>query len=320
MPFSVRQIIYGAYQNSYSITLSYVPCNLPLGTKSQQKNPLQGKCKPSQKLNIKQQKCLRKRASASASQKMKKGSLTVEAALVMSLFLLACHVLFSLFSLIEFQVEMQFALEKAVREAVIYQMDASAAAIKIQNMINREMDTKKKHLDFAGNGFTVTVWEEQKDGNDILMAAVAYRAGPKLQLFGSLKGNFRQTCRRRLWNGKEKEKVKAAANTGETGTDTYVYITQNGIVYHKKRDCTYLKLSVRTVPGAALETCRNMSGSRYKPCEKCVKGVSVFSMVYITDSGERYHRSRNCSGLNRWIMRVPLSETGGMGPCSRCGG
>ena len=41
-------------------------------------------------------------------------------------------------------------------------------------------------------------------------------------------------------------------------------------------------------------------------------------MVYLTEYGDRYHCSPDCSGLTRNVKLVPLSEAGGMRQCSKC--
>lgn len=111
--------------------------------------------------------------------------------------------------------------------------------------------------------------------------------------------------------------------TGEsfrTGSlDEIVFITPEGAVYHRNRDCTYLKLSIRQLPYSSLEGARNQSGGKYAPCEYCIPGGWSGSMVYITDYGNSYHSIRNCRGLKRTVMAVPLSKVGGRRCCSRCG-
>ena len=103
------------------------------------------------------------------------------------------------------------------------------------------------------------------------------------------------------------------------GQEEMVYKTPGGEVYHKSRDCTYLKLSVHMVSAAELPNCRNESGGKYGPCEYCVRKESPGRMVYIADYGISYHNSRNCQGLKRTVMAVPLSHTEGLRCCSRCG-
>lgn len=112
--------------------------------------------------------------------------------------------------------------------------------------------------------------------------------------------------------------------TGETfqkdAGEMLVYITPDGTVYHKNRDCSYLRLSIRQISYSSLRDERNQSGSRYVPCVYCIRRGWVGGTVYITDHGTSYHSSMACRGLKRTIMAVPLSGAGGRKCCSRCGG
>lgn len=120
-------------------------------------------------------------------------------------------------------------------------------------------------------------------------------------------------------------KAEVRAWVGYTGekfsgreTETMVYMTPEGSVYHRSRDCTYLRLAVHTISSERLAEARNLSGGRYTSCEYCIKNHSIPASVYITDYGTSYHRSKKCQGLKRTVMAVPLSEVGGLRCCSRC--
>ncbi len=95
-----------------------------------------------------------------------------------------------------------------------------------------------------------------------------------------------------------------------------VYVTDYGVVYHKKMTCTYLDLSIKAVPYEQLKELRNENGKKYSACEICGKGV--YAKVYVTDYGVRYHSSLECRGIDRTVYAVPLSEVYGMGGCSKC--
>lgn len=103
--------------------------------------------------------------------------------------------------------------------------------------------------------------------------------------------------------------------------EAMVYLTPGGSVYHKTRDCTYLRLSIRQISYEDLHGERNQSGSRYTPCEYCVRRGTSGGTVYITDHGISYHSSAGCQGLKRTVMAVPLSKalSEGRTLCSRCG-
>ena len=82
------------------------------------------------------------------------------------------------------------------------------------------------------------------------------------------------------------------------------------------RSCTHLTLSITLAGRDEVEGLRNASGGRYSPCEKC--GGDGSGIVYVTNEGDRYHNTIECSGLKRTVRCVPLSEAGGRSPCSRC--
>lgn len=113
-----------------------------------------------------------------------------------------------------------------------------------------------------------------------------------------------------------------ATGTGhDSDTDEpYVFITPSGTVYHLSRGCPYLNPSVRSIGASALSSSRNESGGKYYPCSACRASSGNSSVYYITDYGTKYHKSPSCPGLKRDVRCVPLSQAGGRGRCSKCGG
>lgn len=105
---------------------------------------------------------------------------------------------------------------------------------------------------------------------------------------------------------------------GDEQKEAYVYITETGTVYHKNRGCSYLNPSIQSVSAGALEGFRNRSGAIYYACPLCAY-IGIRGTYYITDYGTNYHASINCSGLKRTIYEVKLSEVGNKGACSKCG-
>ena len=103
-----------------------------------------------------------------------------------------------------------------------------------------------------------------------------------------------------------------------TGEEETVYVTETGMVYHRDYHCTYLELSIQMVPASALDGLRNESQESITPAAAACTG-KAHGLVYVTDYGEKYHSSLNCSGLKRTVYAVPLSEAVGKGACSKCG-
>lgn len=124
--------------------------------------------------------------------------------------------------------------------------------------------------------------------------------------------NIVSCCYMRAWTGYDVERKFSVEEQEE-----YVYITENGTVYHRERNCTHLTLSIELAGKDEVGQLRNESGGKYYPCEKC--GGDGSSFVYVTGEGTRYHNTITCSGLKRTVISIPLSEVGGRPPCSRCG-
>lgn len=137
--------------------------------------------------------------------------------------------------------------------------------------------------------------------------------------FGIVKlpGNFfLQRARVRAWTGRILPKEDGGDEGG--ADEGYVYVTETGTVYHDDPDCTHLKLSIRLVDAGSLASLRNNDGGKYHACEKC-GDPSPQGMVYVTNEGNRYHNSLNCSGLKRTVRQVSKDEIGSLRACSKCG-
>jgi len=99
-----------------------------------------------------------------------------------------------------------------------------------------------------------------------------------------------------------------------------VYVTENGSVYHENRNCTHLSLSVRETTMGAVAWERNNVGGRYGTCDKCVREETIFDYetVYVTGEGDCFHIRRECPGLKRTVYTLPESRKNEYRPCSRC--
>lgn len=113
----------------------------------------------------------------------------------------------------------------------------------------------------------------------------------------------------KLWTGYSTEK--------SLDGETYVYVTENGNVYHLSDTCSYLRLRIRKTTAEQIEEERNASGGKYLPCSLCQEEKEGV-YYYVTEYGEHYHKSLSCSGLKRTVRCVTKKEAGDMPACKKC--
>lgn len=242
------------------------------------------------------------------------GSLALEAAFVLPLALFFLMTLFSFFTILRLQIKVQRAMENAVSKAAgaaVYQTDAVLSS-QAMSLWYVEQDILQalagsfglETLDFSGSEVD---WDQA-----VADVKLTYSVKAVTALFPAPSLTLSQRCRRKLWTG------AVWGEAEEEEQEELVYITEDGTVYHRSMECTYLKLSTRRVGLSEVAGCRNISGEIYRPCELCSPGQEN-EIVYITNTGNRYHKSLACRGLKRQVQAVPITEVGERGPCSRCG-
>lgn len=100
-----------------------------------------------------------------------------------------------------------------------------------------------------------------------------------------------------------------------------VYITTTGTVYHTDINCYHLDLTITAYKYSEISSLRNSSGSKYTACSSCVDSLpSSQTTVYITPTGTKYHTTLGCSGLKRGIITISIEDVGDMPACSACAG
>lgn len=270
-----------------------------------------------------------------------KGSITVEAAIVLPVFILLIISMMNFFVVINYQNIMQFNVFSSALSVgrLSYTMDRlediknKEEAIENiginSNLIYSGINTAyvsekifteelKDYTNEAGvvNGVrgvlvTSTVEEKTLGINDI---KVNYRM--EFSIMGNKKYNLRMAncCYFRSWIG---ESLKETSKEGESAQK--VYITQNGKVYHLKKNCTYINIIVVKVKLSYIDNFRNESGGKYYECEICAKKSSNKKEdVFITASGTRYHYDESCRKIDRDVIEVDISNIGERKVCSRC--
>ena len=235
-----------------------------------------------------------------------KGSLTIETALALPVFVLAIVCVIYLFEIMAMQVVVKESLHAAGKE-LAQEVSISSFLLserleqKIVNIIGEEK--LNKSLVVRGSQGIDCGNTKRYGTTTVMELSVKYTFKIPLLLFEIPAISREEVIRIKGWTGYEGE---GFWNTSED----MVYVTDTGMVYHKDPECTYLELSIRAVEkGVILE--------RYQPCERC-RWQQEKEKVYVTDTGERYHTTLNCPALRRTVYIVKISEVYGRGGCQRC--
>lgn len=243
--------------------------------------------------------------------KKENGSMTVEASICLPVFLFAMILIGYLGQMIRCQDEVQSALSRVAKEAAAEYGMSKSNTIKSQAYYLAKMS-----LYLEGSAGKITFFQSRllKENDEIDLIA-GFRVKTPFSIFSLGSYQFRQRVHTRAFTGVERREK-------ENEKDCVVYLTETGTVYHRSLDCSYLKLMISKVLYRDLVNLRNSSGGKYKICERCCHGITPQDgeEVYITIYGDRYHKSRTCSGLKRTIREIMLSQVGNRAPCSKCGG
>lgn len=271
------------------------------------------------------------------------GSLTLEAAILLPLFLFFMMTILSLMDMLYFYGMVEQRLHQIGKKMAVY---APAAGLITETFIGGAGDgggdgyseeISRISAEILGeqyvknsliNGLTQPelrssgvvgkseglhfLYSQIMTEGDVIDLVVSYEIEPRNNFFFLPAYPVLNRCRVRAWTGYE-----VASGTANDAGERMVYITETGTVFHLTKTCTYLDLSIRPVASGELDICRNQSGGIYNKCELC--GDEEAEICFITDYGECYHTSLICSGLKRTITQIPISQAGERHACSRCG-
>lgn len=262
------------------------------------------------------------------------GSLTVEAALVIPIFLFAVLSLLGMMEIYEVQMRLEAALHQTAKEMAVqgYAYDrlsgeTNAASAFPVTVVFSETYVRAKVQDYVTASYLDhSVIEHGRRGmlysfskimeSDRIELRVVYRVAPRLSVIPFWKAWTISQAVVRAFTGYDP--AKPWQGQDEDGAKQYVYVTQCGSAYHSDRGCSHLKLSIQLVEAEKVPNMRNDGGGRYRPCQICHGLRGTQGVVLITNLGDRYHKTAACPGLKRTIEQIPLSEAAGYHPCHRC--
>lgn len=223
------------------------------------------------------------------------GSITVETALILPIFLFAML-------------------------SVMFLTDAVRESSKKLALLSERAYKAAKYA-YLGNAVVDrTGLEDTLDilngGDDIIDLVDRYRIDVPFDILGTYDPYTVDRVRIRAFTGYDNLKAGHSA-TGDP--EEMVFVTETGSVYHRSLGCSHLNLNIRSVPFGELKKERANDGSKYYACEHCARNRGDPAVAYITDDGNRYHTTLGCPDLKRTLREVPLSDVS-LRPCSECGG
>jgi hypothetical protein len=274
------------------------------------------------------------------------GSMTVEASIVLPLFLLFFLNLSAAVEMIRLHGNLELALWNAGRDLTLYgpmvqesgQDILGSLGVSLSGEDGSEVGTlaldmgisylyvKGRIVSFLGEDYLeasplvggsagLQFFETKILGQgDCLDLVLSYPVRTPFPIAGNRIFLMANRYYAHLWNG-----YALSPGEGDEDEETYVYICEDSEVYHVTTSCGSLKLSTRSVPFDGVDDLRSRDGSIYYPCEYC-GGGSPGAAVLITDYGNRYHLDPECQGLRRSYETVPLREAQkDHRACMRCG-
>ncbi|MCR4893046.1 MAG: pilus assembly protein [Lachnospiraceae bacterium] len=259
-----------------------------------------------------------------------RASLTVETALVLPFFLFMMIALIYLGEALRFSGNVQASLHQTARKfsTYAYAMDKvtggksiPGGSLAISLTAGRSMtlsDLEEKYISESpvegGSGGISFIHSSVLKQDQMVDLVANYQVKVPFSFLQINGFKVADRARIRAFTGYDNTQKEDLGSDEEI-----VFVTEHGSVYHRSKDCSHLKITIKQTSKDALPGERNESGGKYYACEFCgaKKGSGVF---YITTDGDRYHTSLSCPGLKRSIQAVPISKTGGRPPCSECGG
>ncbi len=262
-------------------------------------------------------------------------SLTLEAALSLTLFIFASVCLILPMKIMTTERRIQAALEESAEELSRYAYLGSALEKGQDDLIG---SADKADLDFcniltesAGKSYVLANVEKRLDTASIISLNLTdskiFTDGEYIDLILEYEIRFpfpvlrlpplsrSARCRRRAWVGLKGKDYDGSGGLKED--DPIVYVGKTSTRYHLKRTCHYLSNDLKAVSVDEVGDLRNNSGGKYKPCAVC--GKIQAQVVYIMPSGSSYHTDTECKAIISYVRAVRLSEVQYLGPCSYCG-
>ncbi len=274
-----------------------------------------------------------KRVLSSAFRIKKEGSLTIEAAMALPLFIFFMILMMMPMEIMNIDRQVQTALEGVGEDLSQYayllqrgkedKPEGTSKMTGIQKEIltslagegvlfyaRKRVEDKVDMRRIEGISFSRSSVLRDDKTIDLIMN---YRVKLPFSVFGLKSVPMTARSTRRAWIGKEGGKGEQDMESEEI-----VYVGKGSTRYHMVRTCHYLYNDLKSVSRDEVVNMRNLSGSTYKPCSRCQPKKEGDGPVYIMPSGEKYHTDQNCSSIISYASAVSIETVRHLGACSYC--
>ena len=239
----------------------------------------------------------------------RKAVLTLEAALVLPVFMMCLLTLASLLLMNCTGLRLQALLQTQAQDMAMEYADGGSMRVSdVRERISASVsDGDARFIENGRDGIDISA--SNTDDPEYIDLCMRCDLVPLSDMFGMLRIPFKRKCLVHVWNGYDH---------GFFTDGDIVYITDEGDVYHLDRQCSHIMLTIEETEPETVKNMRNADGGRYRSCGICHAKMTD-RKLYVTPEGDRYHNSITCSGLKRTVRAVRLSEVKGRRPCKRCG-
>lgn len=238
-----------------------------------------------------------------------KGMITVEASLVVPMFVLFMLALSNLLMLLFAEAHIHQSLAEAAgyvaqnsypeyKKGTGTVVSNALINIQFQKYLDEDFYVQKT-IKNGKKGIVITVTDD-KENPKIFYAKAVYLAGVEVPFFGKFYIFLTDRIKQKKFVGYGLEEKN----------DAYVYVTPNQSVYHVSRSCTHLSLQYGSLSSKNKEN--------YTPCHFCGGGADT-GKIYVSRTTNIFHYKESCSGLKRTVTRIKKAEAAGLSPCLRCG-
>ena len=244
----------------------------------------------------------------------KRGSITIEATMLLPVFLIGMFSIVSIGKLMIFKMQMHCVLSAEATELLNSCADGHNEAISdVHGQVIGILNDYSIDYDCIVDGCEgIDLSGSRLDNTEYVEVVATYRYIPfGANILDIVYIPITQKCVMHAQCG------YINGFLGED-SDTYVYVATNSEVYHCNRECSHIRLTIVPVEGSNIIHIRNNNGAKYYSCSSCHSNEND-GILYVTPDGNKYHNSITCSGLRRRVRAIRITDVGDRRPCSRCG-